>query len=281
MFSRTKVALALAVVCISALVFGCSQTVETVSWAGKTVICKTNDDTKLSDTPGQDRQVLGTLKGVNFEVLKEQGPWIMVGEKGVEGWAPKEKFVLLEDAVAYFTQRIGKEPKDTGAWGHRAVAWELKGEWDNALKDITEAIRLEPKESTWYHSRGFFYLEKKDYDRAIADFNEAIRLSPNHLNPNLPTMYISRGAAYGNKKDYDRAIADYNEAIRLDPKYPLAFYNKACCYALTGKKDLAIENLGKALELGYRDFKYMEKDSDLDSIRDDPGFKELLKKYGK
>jgi tetratricopeptide (TPR) repeat protein len=92
----------------------------------------------------------------------------------------------------------------------------------------------------------------------------------------------SAGAGPGEKKkNYDTAIQDLDEAIRLDPKYAFAFYGKACVYALQGRTDPAIENLRRSLELGFPDFEHMAKDSDLDSIRGDPRYKQLVQKYAK
>ena len=36
----------------------------------------------------------------------------------------------------------------------------------------------------------------------------------------------------------------------------------------------------KAIELGYRDFGYLRKDKDLDGIKADPRYKQLLKEFG-
>jgi hypothetical protein len=35
------------------------------------------------------------------------------------------------------------------------------------------------------------------------------------------------------------------------------------------------------VELGYRDFRYMREDHDLDSIRQDPRFRQLLREFEK
>jgi tetratricopeptide (TPR) repeat protein len=67
--------------------------------------------------------------------------------------------------------------------------------------------------------------------------------------------------------------------VHLRPGDPLAFYNLACSYALLKKNDLALKTLRRAIELGYRDFRYMREDRDLDSIRHDPRFRQLLREF--
>ena len=67
--------------------------------------------------------------------------------------------------------------------------------------------------------------------------------------------------------------------VDLRPFDPTARYNLACRYALLKQPDLALVTLRKAIELGYRDFRYMEEDHDLDSIRKDPRFRQLVREY--
>ncbi|HVK14707.1 MAG TPA: hypothetical protein VM597_38575 [Gemmataceae bacterium] len=68
--------------------------------------------------------------------------------------------------------------------------------------------------------------------------------------------------------------------VQVRPQDPTAHYNLACRYALMKQPDLALTTLRKAVELGYRDFRYMVQDRDLDSIRKDPRFRDLLLEYG-
>jgi len=68
--------------------------------------------------------------------------------------------------------------------------------------------------------------------------------------------------------------------VSIRPGDPNAHYNLACRYALLKQKDLALVTLRKAIELGYRDFRYMIEDRDLESVRKDPRFHDLVKKYG-
>jgi tetratricopeptide (TPR) repeat protein len=67
--------------------------------------------------------------------------------------------------------------------------------------------------------------------------------------------------------------------VHLRPDDPLAHYNLACSYALLKRPELSIKTLRRAVELGYRDFRYMREDHDLDSIRQDPRFRQLLLEY--
>jgi tetratricopeptide (TPR) repeat protein len=67
--------------------------------------------------------------------------------------------------------------------------------------------------------------------------------------------------------------------VQLRPNDALAHYNLACSYALLKRPDQSLKTLRRAVELGYRDFGYMRKDHDLDSIRHDPRFRQLLREY--
>jgi hypothetical protein len=66
------------------------------------------------------------------------------------------------------------------------------------------------------------------------------------------------------------------ELVDEHPQYPLLFYNLACVESLSGRTADAVDHLRRAIELSdeFRDF--AKGDSDLDAIRDDPAFKELV-----
>jgi Flp pilus assembly protein TadD len=67
--------------------------------------------------------------------------------------------------------------------------------------------------------------------------------------------------------------------VQIRPNDPLAHYNLACGYALLKRLDMALKTLRRAVELGYRDFRFMREDRDLDCIRHDPRFRQLLREY--
>ncbi len=81
------------------------------------------------------------------------------------------------------------------------------------------------------------------------------------------------------KGRYAEGLQIDKRLAKLRPQDPLVHYNLACSYALLKRKDQAISTLRKAVELGYRDFRYLRQDRDLDSIRHDPRFRQLLRDY--
>lgn len=64
--------------------------------------------------------------------------------------------------------------------------------------------------------------------------------------------------------------------VRLTPDNPTAHYNLACSLALSRRRGDALRSLHKAVALGYTDLDWMLRDPDLESLKADPEFKELL-----
>ncbi len=68
------------------------------------------------------------------------------------------------------------------------------------------------------------------------------------------------------------------ELSRVCPAEPLVWYNLACSHAVLGQKDEALRALTQAVDLGYRDFSWMRRDQDLESLRSDRRFRDLLQR---
>jgi tetratricopeptide (TPR) repeat protein len=73
-------------------------------------------------------------------------------------------------------------------------------------------------------------------------------------------------------KDYEGATAVMERALREHPDNPNVLYNLACCEALAGHREPALAHLRRAAELDPRVVGWAGTDSDLDPIRDEPGF---------
>jgi tetratricopeptide (TPR) repeat protein len=75
---------------------------------------------------------------------------------------------------------------------------------------------------------------------------------------------------------YEEAADRGRDLIEAHPEYLNLVYNVACCESLAGRKDDAIEHLRLAIDRNERVRELAADDSDLDAIRDEPAFKELV-----
>jgi tetratricopeptide (TPR) repeat protein len=259
------------------------------SWVGQRIMIRTPGvmigHTEWISRLFFSRQVYVTdaaLTDMVYTVLGEQDGWLRVRHRGVEGWLLKEQAVLVQDALAYFTQRVGANNQDAFALAHRGRAWEEQGELARGLTDLNEAIRLDPNTAAWFSTRGMIYDELQEYDPAIRDYDEAIRLDPssarNYLNraiaykatkaydqaigdysmairldPSSSDAYFGRGNAYKAKKQYDQAINDYGQAIRLDPQWPDPYFNRALAHKAVAAYEQAVRDYREVIRLDPKD----------------------------
>ena len=91
---------------------------------------------------------------------------------------------------------------------------------------------------------------------------------------------IALGDVYTKKGRYRDGLEIDQRLVQLKPEDPTIHYNLACSYSLLKMADACLEAIKKAIRLGYCDFAFMEKDPDLQFIRKDPRYKELLSKHG-
>ena len=75
---------------------------------------------------------------------------------------------------------------------------------------------------------------------------------------------------------YAEAADRAREAVEAHPEYAVPVYNLACCESLAGRKDEAIEHLRVAIDRRKQLRSLAAEDSDLDPIRQEPAFKELV-----
>lgn len=66
--------------------------------------------------------------------------------------------------------------------------------------------------------------------------------------------------------------------VRLDPLNPVVHYNLACSLALQARVDEALDALERSAALGYDDGAFLERDEDLAALRDEPRFRELVRR---
>lgn len=89
--------------------------------------------------------------------------------------------------------------------------------------------------------------------------------------------WYSRAMDLHGDERWDEAIAAFRQAIEAGHRVDAATYNIACAYARKGDADRAFEWLGKAMDVGFDVFSYLD-DDDLDSLHSDPRWTDLKAK---
>jgi tetratricopeptide (TPR) repeat protein len=214
-------------------------------WIGQRVLPKYRDFT-LQDgegAPGRAAKVaiyrVDQVKGDKLQLSADGGPG---------GWAAAGQVVPVEQAVAFFSDAIGKDPRDAFNYVMRArVLLFEREDAEHALADCDEAIRLDPKDVLARRIRGAARAAGQDFDKAIADFSEIIRLTPQD-----PDAYRDRGNARISVQDVDGGIADFNEAIRLDPKDSSTIVMRAAAWFAKKENDKALADCDAAIRLEPR-----------------------------
>lgn len=114
-------------------------------------------------------------------------------------------------------------------------------------------------------------LQKKEIDFNIGFYEGVLK-----ENPCLVECLDFLGNAYTTKGMHEEGLEIDKKLSRLRPNDSVIIYNLACSYSLTEEIDLAISTLKKSIELGYDDIEQLETDSDIDNIRSDKRYTELI-----
>jgi non-specific serine/threonine protein kinase len=204
------------------------------------------------------------------------------------------------------------DPELAEAHTSRGVALSLLGRHEKAEQAFEDSIRLNPKlfDAHYFYARDRF--TRGESDRAIALYEKAASISPEDyqslllvaqiyddlereedaagarrrgvrraearldLNPDdLRALYMGANGlvALGER---EKGLSWARRAMEIEPDEPMLLYNLACIYALAGESETALSCLEKAIDRGFAHKMWLEKDSNLDSLRDDARFSALV-----
>ena len=176
-------------------------------------------------------------------------------------------------AISEWDKVLTLQPEYGFGYYRRGWFKELVGDMDGALEDLSMAIVLDPEDSYAYVSRGDVYLKQGKKDLAEADFKKVIEIEDS------PKKYECIHYAYQGLGQNEKAIEAIDSIIARDEDRAGSYYDAACLYSRMKDKINALKCLEKALELGYMRFAHIERDFDMDFIRDTEEYKSLIHKY--
>jgi tetratricopeptide (TPR) repeat protein len=142
----------------------------------------------------------------------------------------------------------GYEPQ-YWAYANRGEIRRLRGDNVKALNDFNTAIKLSSNPEPWiFASMGGAYFSLRDFTSAILFFTKALDAG---YEPS-GWAYSHRGEANRQLQRVDNALADLTEGINKNtPFMEWAYACRGGAYYTKGNYQRAIDDLSKAMELGY------------------------------
>lgn len=179
----------------------------------------------------------------------------------------------IKSAIAEWDKVLSAQPEYYYGYYRRGWYKELSGDLDGAVEDLSMSIVLEPRYAYTYVTRGDIYRKQGKKELAEADFKKVIEIE------DTPENYYCSHYAYQGLGQNEKAIEVMDTIIARNEDRAGSYYDAACLYSRMKNKDKAIEYLEKSLENGYNRFAHIERDYDMDFIRECKEYKALIKKY--
>jgi serine/threonine protein kinase/Tfp pilus assembly protein PilF len=225
-------------------------------------------------------------------------------------WTPANHFPH-DKAIQEYHHALDLDPSLDEARNQLALVYSHVGLLDEALQELEKAIAVNPSNSLARFRVGEIYLFQGKHEQALT----ALRNVPPDVNPALIGHQIVFALFNLGRKEeaattLDQFLKDYPEDNRglftslqavlaasagqnrlSEDKIKLAIergkgfghfhhtaYHIACAYALMKNSDQSIKWLEQAANDGFPCFPLFERDANLNNVRQDPRFGELLTK---
>ena len=169
---------------------------------------------------------------------------------------------------------LKREPTDAQSWISRGIA-RLETNPDVALTDFQAALKIEPNLLEAMHYCSYVLCGLPGRDAAAIQMLDRIIT----VYPSFAMAWSGRGVQHAVMGKRDEALRDAREAVWRDTS-PAILYQVAGIYATTSKthpedRIEAYRYLSAALRAGFG-FELLDIDHELDAIRGQPEFRELV-----
>ena len=175
-------------------------------------------------------------------------------------------------------------------WDKIGIAYHQLGDLNAARKAYERAVKLDKKYADAINNVGTVFYAEKKYRSAISRYNQALRYAPDSA-----SIYSNLGTAWYARGKIDLMVQAYTKALQLDPEVfeknsmvgtrmmdrgvtdkARYHFEMARLYAGTGKNDLALQYLRKALEEGFKEKDKLDQIKEFATLRETQEFKDLM-----
>ena len=220
-------------------------------------------------------------------IFQQQGRLVKAYDRNLEAIR-----LNVKDPIPY--QHLGNTFRDLGLAEH-------------AYRAYLNAVQLKPDYLLAHNYLAEYYLNQQQYDKALAEVSQTLALSARNSRALwLGGLALMMQDRKGEAADYFRRVVEYNsDKYRLHAEVRLALlqarpqqlpqlqqrleqllaggsqwadypYLLALVQLARGQQDAALASLQQAIEFGLTDHRWLGMDPRLQSLREDPAFRQML-----
>lgn len=188
----------------------------------------------------------------------------------------------VEESSDEYAKAVSLDPLSLPIRTDMALSFYFDREYDQALLALINAKEMDPNYYRTYHFLALVYQEKGLFAEAADATEKVFELQAQNGERGAETLeyykkhtaQLRRGGRDNGSDGYWQAMADSEVTVTAGPYY-LAVAN-----AKLGKTDEALKLLEKAFRQHDTGMVWLKTDPALDNLREDPRFKDLLKRVG-
>jgi len=252
-------------------------------------------DAKLNYSGVWHRTSTGTADTVNFHygLSEAQLPGLVAQQFGslidldlTAGPAPPSTKERAISDLQVAEAALKANPDDLSARLAQASAHLQLGESQKAIDDLDAVIKKSPQQTEAYQFRAIAHSRLGRKDPARADL-EKFEIGSGSESQKL---YLAVIVAAELGEGTDQALERLETALKEQPQDSELHYDAVCAYALASRavarkdqarsqslSERALGLLRKAIENGYADYRHIQEDADLDPLREQPAFADIMK----
>jgi TolB-like protein/DNA-binding winged helix-turn-helix (wHTH) protein/Flp pilus assembly protein TadD len=180
-----------------------------------------------------------------------------------------------EEAISEMNKSLAADPLSVLALRNLGSLYVQAGQPERAIEQFQKILEMDPKSPDAHWSLGSVYSLQGKHTQAIAEWREARTLSGNSA-----WTIAGLGQAYAAAGKRHEAVAILDELRHLSMRRYVSSYDVARIYADLGDRAQALFWLEKALDEHNDSLVSLKVDPDFTSLRNDPQFREVLRRIG-
>lgn len=158
----------------------------------------------------------------------------------------EEKRMAADSALYLLHKAAELEPTLYNALQGLGMLYYMRGDFETSATYFRVALGVRPIAES-YSDYGNILIQLGKTDSALINYNEAVK-----LNGSIYLVWLNRAKLLKDLKRYDEAKSDIDRVIALDPAIGEAYYVRSYYYAAKGETALALQDIDKAISLGYQ-----------------------------